>query len=806
MPSLLTRLRENPYALSITLTVALVFSVLLATGRVFLPLDYLGWSDPFRFYPPWSEQGPFLPNQGLQDSMLVYYPGLSFMHSQLREGVIPLWSPLEGLGLPAAALHGSGYLFPVHWVTYGLLAPVRAWQLEQVMQILVGSLATYGLCARLSRSTQGSAIAATAWTFGGWNAAYFQMPTYSWTLALMPLALLGVERAREHQRWALLQVGGAVGLILLVGHLQVSLPAVAVIAVWSAYRGQGARPRLALAILAGIGLATPHLVPLAELLSHSARPKRSVENILAVLLVPREYLCMLFPSLLGTPADNFYFGSFLAHPVVNGREHCVYAGVLPFCLALVATYRAPQKFCRPLAALAALALVLAGAPPLYRILGTLCPPLFFLTPTRFLPFALFVICVLSALGWASLQERSLSFREGFAILGVLGGFVLGALSFVVPATLFTSGFQTWLMRMAVTNFAVKPPHFEGDFGPVFVNMVLARFSFLSPPLLVSLLAVGLTGALLFRSAGKAPPFRPLMAILALELATYFFTMNVPMPVSADFPALKEFDYLGEGTRMPTGPGESPPPYRVLGAGLSMSPNIPLAYGIANLEAYESALPADYRTVFDALNAGDVIPYQQAVYYESHPLPAGFVDLCGVSKMHNHRASWNKHLDPPTFEAGIQGQDRATPLRAFLLDTWRVQSGELSRSEIVSSDFDPKREVLVEGAPGFASSQEGHFESVVPTRYAAHRVEFSLQTERPTLLVLNDLDYPGWQAEVNGQPVPILQAYGLLRAVELAAGRCEVRMTFRPTGFKATAGLALVALLVLLLSSFTERRR
>jgi hypothetical protein len=91
--------------------------------------------------------------------------------------------------------------------------------------------------------------------------------------------------------------------------------------------------------------------------------------------------------------------------------------------------------------------------------------------------------------------------------------------------------------------------------------------------------------------------------------------------------------------------------------------------------------------------------------------------------------------------------------------------------------------------------------------AALSIETGSAGER--YLVLADLDYPGWRADVDGVPVPIATAYGVARAVHLGPGRHLVRFAYRPVAFRlglAVAAAALLALAIPMLVGALRPRR
>jgi uncharacterized membrane protein YfhO len=69
-------------------------------------------------------------------------------------------------------------------------------------------------------------------------------------------------------------------------------------------------------------------------------------------------------------------------------------------------------------------------------------------------------------------------------------------------------------------------------------------------------------------------------------------------------------------------------------------------------------------------------------------------------------------------------------------------------------------------------------------------------EGPGRLVLSEIAYPGWTASVDGRRSSSETVDGLLRGVELAAGRHEVRFEFRPSSVYVGLSLTLVSLAAL----------
>ncbi len=85
------------------------------------------------------------------------------------------------------------------------------------------------------------------------------------------------------------------------------------------------------------------------------------------------------------------------------------------------------------------------------------------------------------------------------------------------------------------------------------------------------------------------------------------------------------------------------------------------------------------------------------------------------------------------------------------------------------------------------------EPVTVVEYGRNRVELDVTMTAPGLLVLTDMFYPGWQAEIDGaQSAEVLCADHLLRAVFVPKGNHRVRFAYRPASIRIGATISALA--------------
>jgi hypothetical protein len=132
---------------------------------------------------------------------------------------------------------------------------------------------------------------------------------------------------------------------------------------------------------------------------------------------------------------------------------------------------------------------------------------------------------------------------------------------------------------------------------------------------------------------------------------------------------------------------------------------------------------------------------------------------------------------------------------FTPDTW--DGTETALAIMHSADFDPADEaVLAGGGEAVSAESEGESRAEI-TAYTDTRVEIAVNATADGYLLLTDAYFPGWRATVNGQPVDLLRANVMFRAVSVTAGESTVVFEYAPQWWPWAAVLAGLTLLAVL---------
>ena len=98
------------------------------------------------------------------------------------------------------------------------------------------------------------------------------------------------------------------------------------------------------------------------------------------------------------------------------------------------------------------------------------------------------------------------------------------------------------------------------------------------------------------------------------------------------------------------------------------------------------------------------------------------------------------------------------------------------------------------------------EPVSITTLEPNRIGVEADLATPGLLILSEVNYPGWTAIVNGVQRPIVEVNGLLRGVVLPGGAAHVDMVFQPQSLTWGIALSIAGLIIWLALIVSSRRR
>lgn len=687
-----------------------------------------------------------------------YYVYRAYAYGELAEGRFPLWMDCVFAGYPFQADPQSALFYPPAMINFGyhLLTgwghfPLTALQTEALLHLLLASLLTYLFLRGEVRSRLAALLGAVTFAYGGYLTGYPPLQVAILEGAVwLPLALWGARGLVQNpskRHWAAMIA--ALALSVLAGNPQTYTHVGYIVLAYYAYRAWRARtpwrPALARLLLVGVlmaGLCAVQLLPSFEYTRLSTRADIPFDE-----------------SATGFPLQDIVQ---MVLPGIVSLWQPLYVGILPLTLALWGALvgRRDRFFW---VGLGVAALILSFGQNLFGFdLAYLAAPGYalFRSQERHAFLVSFALSVLAAYGsdlllapLARLRRRALetAARLTAASLPV----VFGLLLLIVI-----------LSQAGVGDFS----------GHAYAGRLAGLFLF----------AAG-TATLLY-ARWRAPRRRLLIGGLALALAVVdLFTVNRPVnygPLHEPFPyQLALADALADDTPF----FRLQDDWRLPGHTACMN-GLQEVYGIAsikpqNIETFIERAPEPVR--WSMLGVRYLITWRSSLKSaDGAPIAAEQIYAQGEPP----DAVYTYRMDKSPQFAWIVHQARAVPDEDALFAT------------LAAPDFDPRQVALLRGPIPSLAAATGDAEPATVVERAPGRARLQVEMSSRGLLLLSQALYPGWQAAVNGEKAPLLEANGLLPAVVLPAGPAEVTLTYRPNSFFVGLGLSaltLMASLVLL---------
>jgi hypothetical protein len=223
-----------------------------------------------------------------------FLPFSLFLQQEVLEGRLPLWNPYTYSGHPFLADVQAAVFYPVSGLLLALTLPftdaaARLYflQVEAIVQVALGGWFTYLLARRLTGRHDAGLIAAICFAFSGYLTGYpvvqlAVLRTAIWLPLILWLMVRTVEAPQRWERWVLVGATGAVALLaghsqtfLYVGYTALAWMLLLLIVRWRQHRSLhelgAALMGMLLAAAVFVGLSAPQLLPSLEYVQRSVR-------------------------------------------------------------------------------------------------------------------------------------------------------------------------------------------------------------------------------------------------------------------------------------------------------------------------------------------------------------------------------------------------------------------------------------------------------------------------------------------------------------------------------------------------------
>ena len=693
-----------------------------------------------------------------RDFGLFTYPVAYYFRESFWRGEIPLWNPLNNCGVPFLAQWNTQVLYPP--ALFYLLLPL-SWSLGVfcLLHLFWGGLGMFMLAQRWTQNRFAAAFAGIVFAFNG-----VMLNDLMWLSNLagfcwMPWVVWLTERA-----WR--EGGSTISPAAVAGALQMlSGGAEAVLLTWvllgalslmELIRGEFPRRGILLrtcviALLIG-GMSAAQLLPFFDLLDYSRRQQ--------------DISAGMWPMPI-TGWANFFVPLFHCHSsqgvFMQDSQfwtNSYYVGAATVVFALSAPWRAKRRgrvWLLMTLVLFCFTLTLGEATPVYgwfirhvSALGLIRYPI------KFVILPVFALPLLAA---CFLSEKSNDDR----------GKISGRAWIWIWAAAFVL-----ILALTAWHMLTAPPDDERKI--VLINGLM-RAVFFTAIILAWFLA------------GNTPGLKPrrVWQVLFLMLVWLDLFRQIPLPHTAGN-AVYQPGLPRHGTAPQWGVARAqiPSPVRnkfqhrflrdpatdYFGRRFALAHDCNLLDDIPKCDGFYSLYLSDYAVLFyNFYNDGQ----------PAEPLQ----DFLGVSQvlvLETNRFDWLLRATfLPLLTAGQQ------PRFADDLTTLHM---------LTNADFHPRQEVYLPlEAKSFVTVSNVAAVKLSAVQYSAQRIEASVETAAPAMVVVAQTYYHLWRAYVDGQPTRLWRANYAFQALAIPAGSHQVKLVYEDRRFRLGMMISLISLVI-----------
>ena len=736
----------------------------------------------------------------------------------LKSGTYPLWNPYLFCGMPSfASLAYTPYVYAPSFITYLLQHYLRFPEMTWLLfHYLMAGVGMYLLARSLGARSSASILA---------GITFMAMPNYvaigayghgsqACSIAYMPYALLfswSIMRGRRRVPMAAL-LAITLGFQMLRGHLQIAFYTYLVIGLLFVYESvRLLRSRDGRAVLAGgaaiaaafaaaVGIAAVLIFPVREYAALSIRGGGGAGGGLDYgyatnwSLHPKEMLTFIFPWAFGF-GKSTYWGT------LNFTDYPNYLGLVTAVCCLLALMLARSATTWFLVIVALFATMLSFGkffPLLYGPMFKLFPYFNkFRVPVMALIVQQLALVALMAVGLEEYLRRA---GEGKlpAWLGAkrLRWILVGAVALLVLVLVGSGSVREGIARSPEVRAKLQGSRLDFAGSAFAANLVQTVF------IAVVLCVVLFVAASRRMLAGTIVLVFGVLALIDLSAVDrkilhpekeWSGASRIIEATSARDEYLQPDDLIRFFQADSTYFRIFPAPAAKLG---SWSHSVPpfnenrfMIFRIFSAGGYHAAKLRSYQNVMDEMFAS----------FNAGTLPVGILDMLNAKYILSLFPLFKEGTGWPVVwsrqNVSVYRNPTALP-RVSLVGRCRVMPQEEALAFLRSPAFDPSKEVILNEQPVPPPDSVGGSSARI-VEYGLNAIAVRSHLERPCILLLSEIAYPGWKATVDGKETAILTADYCLRAIPLAAGDHEIRMRYVSPVLRASLIVSLVTFAVTL---------
>ena len=696
------------------------------------------------------------------------YPLAHFQQQCFWRGEIPFWNPYNNCGVPFLAQWNTMPLYPP--ALFYLALPLK-WSLGMfsLLHLWWAGFGMYFLARRWTGSNFAAAFAGIAFAFNGFTLNLIMWPSHIASFSWLPWVILAIELAwREGRRKIIL--AGIVGTLQMLagGPETIFLTWLIASALWLQQFICAEAPRakmlwrFPLVVALVVALSATQLLPFLDLVAHAQRATGYTD--LRWSMPGFGLTNFLVPMAFGSTVTE---GIFFQHGQYWTSSY--YLGLGTLWLALLAAICLRERRVWLLASVAGIGLLcaLGENTPLYPLVRKLIPQLSFITyPVKFVMVVVFAAPLLAAFALANLEKIQKKILPlGLAFLALIFGIVVWTQTAPLPGDdsplalisgFSRAGFLLLTGGLLISNFKLQ----------------ISNLKRLAPLALILIAWLDV----LTHAPTQNPTVSP--SVFDLNLARTKLAMN-PQPDLGGSRAMLSPAAALELTRFAV----SDPKNNLLAKRLGYCANINLLDGVPKVDGFFSLTPREFDGLLTTL------------YSVTNGNFSQLEDFIGVSQITapNNVLAWQpRRTFLPLVTAG------QTPVFA---------DDAIALAAFARNDLDGSRMVVLPPAEkNSVSVTHPAAAKMLGSKFRDNSVEIEAEAASPALVVVAQTYYHNWRATVDGQPAELLRANVAFQAVQMPAGKHQIRLVYRDRAFQIGAALSFTALLVCCAGWFLTRRK